>query len=268
MKTYVYVSDTKLDMYYGQIPQNFLKKIAPELGINLGFLNLSLKEKKDDLQGQETTRFKKLGVVTNYIKQNFPVGSIDSPNEYFEGTISMRWGDYMNTGMIYFGGNTDQTWLGLAGSSYHLIGSRPPERIVGIGSTSLAISIEPALKKAIGYDMKRDRHAYGKEYSPYSGRYQQNKNYQRYFEDRPDVSLGLVVRATSAMQGPTGRFEFLARKLKYGKLTRPPTVKIRKYADPQELPYKEGEAILLGTPIYVAEVTGNESSAQKSITML
>jgi hypothetical protein len=214
----------------------------------LGFVSLSLKEKKDDLQGQENARYKKLEVVTNYIKKNFPVGSIDSPNEYFEGTISMRWGDYMGTGMVYFGGNTDRTWLGLAGSSYHLIG-RPPERIHG--SASLALYIEPALKKAIGHDSELDQNLDSK----WRSRTNRDKVGNASF-------LRLVVRLTSAMQGPKGKFEFLARKLNYGNLTSSPTEEIRHYDSGEERPYKVGENVLLGTPIYVAIAADDQSSAQ------
>jgi hypothetical protein len=252
MKYYVYVSDTKLDMLYAQIPQNILKKISADLGINLGFVSLSLKEKKDDFQGQETARYKKLEVVTNYIKKNFPVGSIDSPKEYFEGTIQMRWGDYMDTGMVYFGGNTDQTWLGLAGSSYHVIGFGSAGYGGQVkGSVSVAIRIEPALKKAIGHDPKLDRNINSKWHSHTNPDEVGNASFLR-----------LVVRLTSAMRGPKEKFEFLARKLNYGKLTSSPTEKTRHYDSGEERPYNIGENVLLGTPIYVAQVADDESSAQ------
>ena len=42
LKYYLYISDTKVDMLFPQIPGNILKKIGGELHINLGIFNVNL----------------------------------------------------------------------------------------------------------------------------------------------------------------------------------------------------------------------------------
>lgn len=83
MKYYVYISDTKVDMLYSQIPKKILDKIAVELGINLGIFSLTAKGKGN----QEETRYEKLKLVVNYIENNMDVGTVDQPKAYFKGSI-------------------------------------------------------------------------------------------------------------------------------------------------------------------------------------
>ena len=45
VKYYLYISDTKVDMLFAQIPRNILKKISADLNINLGVISVSLKER-------------------------------------------------------------------------------------------------------------------------------------------------------------------------------------------------------------------------------
>ena len=52
IKDYIYISDTKVDMLFAQIPKNILKKITAELNINVGMVSISLKERQS-----EQTRF-------------------------------------------------------------------------------------------------------------------------------------------------------------------------------------------------------------------
>ena len=55
VKYYIYISDTKLDMLYPQIPKKILERISGELNIKLGMININLKNKESD-----TSRFDKL----------------------------------------------------------------------------------------------------------------------------------------------------------------------------------------------------------------
>jgi hypothetical protein len=77
MKYYVYISDTKVDMLYSQIPQNILRKIAAELNINLGIFSLSVKGKEN----QEKTRYEKLKIVVNYIEKHIGVRTNRPPQK-------------------------------------------------------------------------------------------------------------------------------------------------------------------------------------------
>ena len=68
MKHYVYISDSKVDMYYSQIPKKIRDKIAVELGINLGMFSLNVKGKGNEKTPLET-RIEKLRLVVNYIEK-------------------------------------------------------------------------------------------------------------------------------------------------------------------------------------------------------
>lgn len=67
LKHYVYVSDTKIDMYYAQIPLPMLAGIAAELTIDLKVLGsgMGTSFKKEQV---EKTRFDKLLVVVKYLE--------------------------------------------------------------------------------------------------------------------------------------------------------------------------------------------------------
>lgn len=190
MKYYVYVSDTKVDMLYGQIPQKFLKKISAELGINLGLVSLSLKERQDDLKSQETARYQKVAIVTNYLKNNFPIGSIDKPNEYFEGTLSMRYVAITEKNIALFVGKTNETSLVLTGSSFHMVGSIRESNMTFSGSAVYFGSIFDDLQEALRITDANDK----------------NKFYN------PGIESIIPL-----MKGPEQKFEFLARKLHYEK---------------------------------------------------
>ena len=118
---YIYISDTKVDMLFAQIPRNILKKITGDLKINLGVISLGLKERKS-----EQTRFDKVKVVSNYIENHLDVGDVDNPKTYFKGTLPIRWGPLSDPSspLVYFGGRTEQTIFGLGGSAQHIIGQQ------------------------------------------------------------------------------------------------------------------------------------------------
>ena len=58
------------------------------------------------------------------------IGTIDEPKEYFAGAMSMRWGSCIfpfvpqltPSPLVYFGGTTETTVVGLGGSAKHVIG--------------------------------------------------------------------------------------------------------------------------------------------------
>jgi len=125
MKYYVYVSDSKVDMLFAQIPSRFAERLAIELKIDFKIISASVSS-----GASNETRFSRLAIVKQYIEKHENVGSIDEPNEYFIGKMQMSWSKFPFTSqMVYFGGIANQTALGLAGSLKHVIGeSQPPEK--------------------------------------------------------------------------------------------------------------------------------------------
>ena len=193
MKYYVYVSDTKVDMLYSQIPQNILKKIAAEININLGIFSLNVKGKEN----QEKTRYEKLRLVVNYIENNMDVGTVDEPKAYFKGSLLMRWGAFASDSrLMYFSGKTRQTILGLGGSIAHVIGKRKGESEVSGGSSSS--DIYNILHKELNLP---EKYGFNEDYS--EGEY---------------GILYATYHATEHMRGTLQTLEFVAKRLVEGTL--------------------------------------------------
>ena len=119
VKYYIYISDTKVDMLYPQIPRKLLENIASELSINLNFLGTGASATVKSNQSEQT-RFSKLKVITKYIEKHLNVGTVDAPQAYIKGTVMMKWGT--RGGIIaLFTGGTAHTDIVLTGSAQHLL---------------------------------------------------------------------------------------------------------------------------------------------------
>jgi len=75
MKYYLYISNSKLDMMFPQVPSKLADQVATELGINTGVLRASVKARE-----VTETRVSKLQVVTQYLLESDQVGDISSRN--------------------------------------------------------------------------------------------------------------------------------------------------------------------------------------------
>jgi len=212
MRYYVYVSDSKVDMLYSQMPRGIRDRIAAELKIDLKVISVSVSGKRS-----EETRYSKLQLVTTFLEKNASIGSVHAPEAYFRGRLPMRWGPYgsEDSEMVYFGAVTSGTVVGLGGSMQHVIGAM---------GESVAPTGTPGLSSAPFYITSVLRHELG--LTPASV---------------DDDELGLedtwnsnVLHATRRMRGPLQGLEFLARRLLFGR-----------YHDTEI-------RVLPGTPIYVA----------------
>ena len=183
MKYYIYVSDTKVEMLYSQIPRHLRETVATELKIDLKFLSTTFSE-----DPTQETRYSKLEIVTKNIERSSVIGTVDKPGTYFQGTMRLRWGPFEPFNeMIYFGGRTAHTILGLAGSTQHLI-SR-----IGSSEFSMGISEAPNILRVL---LTLD-----------------NPEKDASETSIDDDELGLVAKATGLMKGPEQRLEFLAKRL-------------------------------------------------------
>jgi uncharacterized protein DUF7019 len=185
MRYYIYVSDTKVDMLYEQIPARLRGKIATEIKVDLKILSTTVSEEPRD-----ASRLAKLKIVTEYIQKNEQVGTVDQPTDYFYGTMRLRWGPYAfrETQSVYFGGSTQYTSLGLIGSLKHVIGE------IGTSQIDFSSSDVPAIMKALS------------RMAELSAKIEDERQSNEY-----DISL--VADATNSLKGPTQRMEFLAKRL-------------------------------------------------------
>lgn len=194
-KYYVYLSDTKIKMLYPQFARG------------------------DGGQVDSTT---KLQIVLRELERAERIGTVDEPKEYFAGTMPMRWGPYgfylEESPLVYFGGETEQTIVGLGGSANHVIGdsgSAYPH------SHSVTPNLIARLTKELGESISMGDLT-GSATAP------------------RDVSLRAVHLATTQMHGPSQELEFVAKRLMYG-------------PSPYPSRDKNGDMkVLLGTPLYVA----------------
>lgn len=237
MKYYVYVSDSKVDMLFPQVPHGVKEKVAIEWKIDLKVLGASRKSETES----EENRIARLDAVVSYIKESADVGSVDEGHEYIAGTLPMRWG-YLGVNakqempLVYFGGQTAQTVLGLGGSSKHVIGNAGTSHAFSYSSTPF---LTASLVKELGLDLKKvhkryhtvdPTHAYG-VLTRHGG--------APTTKATGDITLDAVFAATVGMQGPEQKLEFLAKRLLSGL--------------PNDIAYPPNVTnILLGSPLYVA----------------
>ena len=237
MKYYLYVSDTKVDMLYSQIPDRERHTIATELKIDLKLLSATFKETPP-----AETRYSRLQVVCDYIRRQDSIGSIHDTKPYFEGKLMMSWGPVVNgygsegrgkvrSAVIFFAGRQGRTILGLGGSSRHVIGS-----VAGEG---------PDLQSALPFLV--DALVEAGDFKGYVD--------ERWLDDvltitkvkdiKEPMALSLVNSVSSQLMQtrPPQRLEFVARRL----LTGTP---LRRPGDSSEA---DAELrVVLGSPVYVA----------------
>jgi hypothetical protein len=190
------------------------EKIAYEWKLDLGVFSVSRKSETET----PANRYARLQAVVDFISQNGDVGSVDEPGEYIQDTLSLKCGPYEikppegEPDIVYFGGATENTVVGLGGSARHVIGN------VG-ASKAWSRSLTPYL---LAYLVK------GLNLNPDA--------WKAYCTEEPHALDAIYITSTD-MDGPEQRLEFLAKKLLYG-----PSYNRR----------AKNRKVLLATPIYVA----------------
>lgn len=228
VKYYVYVSDTKVDMIAAQVPRDFRRRIAAELKLDLKVFSISLAQAPS-----EETRYSKVALVTRHLEEEGHVRSIDDPGEFFGGILPMHWGPFVHHGghdyvdgwpMVWFGGETETTTLGLAGSRRHVIGEEASSLPDTPGFRFTSYSGHSAVLDILVADQK------GRETSETGAAGAAGPD-----DYRPLVVLATkaALKAVKADGIPAPRLEFVARRLFQG-------------VD------EGGKSVLLGSPIYVA----------------
>jgi hypothetical protein len=129
MEYYLYISDSKLDMIFPQIPEKAKLKLAAEIGLNIGVLQAKLKA--DPGTHSEGNRIDRLKIVTQHITRSNPVGTVDEPASWIAGAHSARV-VYLpeNDQVVFFVGNSTRgARFGLGGSRAHLVSRNKPEKV-------------------------------------------------------------------------------------------------------------------------------------------
>lgn len=241
MKYYIYISETKVDMLFPQIPKPILKRIASSLNIDLKLFGAELSVGIKGNQANET-RYAKVKIVSEYIEKNLDVGSIEAPSTYFKGTLPMRYSIFATskTQVVYFGGTTNNRIVVLGGSPEHLIGNKPSEnpRPLSMPASTLA-HIAYTLHKL--YD--QEAHTQIR---------QDVSIIETYLKPESSLLKVAAIVTTENLMTPelmanTQQLEFLAKTLKQGT-----TDSFFFNKTPGGLELLESPYVIIGTPIYVA----------------
>ncbi len=223
MKWYLYRSDAKLRMLFQQIAKTGAKKA---IEWKAGFSGVGLSRKSES--NEEVDEDEMLKAVTERLEYDGRVGTLEEPNLYIKGIMSMRWGMYNDLGrrdaaegpLVYFGGLDKDTpmLLALGGSSKHVIGHE--------GATSTySRSSTPALVDALsrGIETGEFDRVYPKE------------------EREEDGIYRAIAIAQHYLRPPTQNLEFLAKTLMVGDI-----IGVEQYIGIDKT------KVILGTPLYVA----------------
>lgn len=117
MKTYVYISDRKVDMYYDQIPHPILERL--KLKLSAKFFGV---EGAVSIDGKTESRLGRLRAVERYIEDKNLIGDVEGPKSFFRGRMQMGWGTLPEIdGTVVFAGRTTTTNVVLCGSLKHLV---------------------------------------------------------------------------------------------------------------------------------------------------
>jgi hypothetical protein len=223
MKYYLYISDTKVDMLLPQIPHETKKKIATSFGFDLKIIKAGRKSEEET----EENRITRLEAVVAFIREYGNLGTVDEPEEYVEGNLPMRWGNLagMESSVVYFGGVTEKTVIGLGGSMKHMIGSSNSGAVYPHSDSLTPFLMEYLLK----------------ELNLPTPHPQPIENLDLYRREQVDLTvIDAVALASQFMRGPMQNVEFVAKRLVYGRA--------------RDTQMDFGKHVLLATPLYIAMV--------------
>lgn len=218
MRYYVYISETKVETLYSQVPTRILERIAGKLTIDLKLIKTEFSEVP-----REKSLHAKLQIVEESLREHGLVGTLDEPNAYVAGCAPMKWGpyvlDYEESGLIYFGSSTGEAELGLGGSAKHVIGNAGKEKAESASATPFLIA---ALTD--GFSSAEE-------------------GLVRNASNPESMALAAVELANRRMKGITQKMEFLAKTV------------LRHPSDSVEYAWagRSGGPVILGSPLYVAQ---------------
>lgn len=151
-----YLSARTIQTLFEQIPPKILQGIVKDLDIEIQLTGpVGIKVTKAFSENQQTLIAKAQAVVT-YLEKHHPeqIGSIDEPSRYIKGTLRM-FSHYLPQAfgtkedakpeLIYYGGSTEHTILGLAGPASYVY--NPTQDPMPLVSSALPDLVRVLLKE-------------------------------------------------------------------------------------------------------------------------
>jgi hypothetical protein len=151
------------------------------------------------VEAQVPDRTARLERVLQYLEETGQVGSVDEPGAFFKGVLPMQWGPLRSEGggsLVYFGGRTERTVLGLGGAGHHVLGGSPSQ------AKEFAPSSTPAVVAGLAAAFAAD--GAGTPESPQG------------MQGAEQSALAWVYTAGRLLRGPQQSVEFVARRAAVG----------------------------------------------------
>ena len=127
MRTYLYISDAKVDTYLPQFSGEEKRRIAVKLGVNLKVFEASVEGERLPL----TNRVHRLEAVEEKLREDEPVGPVEAGTGWIEGTVNATAATFPDQpDLMFFFSDEPAQFLGLAGSAHHVIGNLRPATAV------------------------------------------------------------------------------------------------------------------------------------------
>ena len=210
---FVYISDSKVEMLYEQIPWEGRKRLSYELGIDFGIVKAKFSSVRNTI-----AQMTKIKIIEKYISRR--TGTVISPRSYFRGEMDMIWGPYWQSeeeyeNVVYFGGEFMGAHVGLGGTITNCLGI---SQNVGENITSFSLSSYLLSALARGREIPDPRRKYSKNYR---------------LSDVQERALCAVVLANQSLVYPKQRMKFLAKRFLHGSV--------------------DARMVVIGSPIYVVQ---------------
>jgi hypothetical protein len=221
---YLYISDSKIDMLLPQIDPGFSVRHTSEFGVSFKVLTA-----RRTVEPADADRISRLERVIRHLQDYGDVGSVDEPGQFFWGLLPMRWGPFpanRPSSLVFFGGRSARTVVGLGGSGKHLLGSVP-----GVGEHDAPSSSMPAMLDQLGSVSELEDELV----------VEAADGLRDGLDRADDAALAAVYQAVSRLRGPAQNVEFVAKRLLHGS------------GPLAESGHGDGTSVLLGSPIYVAQ---------------
>lgn len=233
LKYYVYLSESKINMLYSQIPPSIRNKIKADVKINLQLAEVSFSKKQFP-----DTLYTELQIILDYLEKQNSIGSIVEPLEYFKGQLRMGWAQIYPS-VLFFGGKLNETTIGLGGSMNNLLGYKWDTSDVpqGISHTPWLVSV---LNKEIEFLVPFDpvKTLYGTVEGGSVENVPKSEYEKRILSATDSWAYDILEASPSKYQ--INKFEFVAKVLRYSN-----------YAPSESNPTAK---VLLGTPLYVSKI--------------
>lgn len=186
MRYYLYVSQSKLDMLFEQIPRKVLPRLVTEAKVDLKVVGLAVQR-----PGAELTRYQQLDIVEEYLAQEYDIGWMTEPSSWFRGDLGLRISvAHENRGPVFMTGTDGDLVVALVGSTHHVIGQQHTSQDLRLGGSWL-----PALQALLRQETE-STHA---------------------LDDQDTLRETLMF--SRKVTGPATWCEFLARQLMRGTVT-------------------------------------------------